>query len=229
MVVALAAAYAVTVIINVVPAFMPPSWSVLAFFLIKYDLPLLLVTIGGAVASSVGRLGLALASRRWGSRLLSRQRRRKLRRLGVWLDEKPRWAIPLVVLLFALGPIPSNAVFIAAGLTGIRLTPVFVGFFVGRAISYTVLDLATRKVVGDFQNLFIGQFHNPLALALDALMLGAVVIFALIDWPKLLHLPDVSEESEEPERDGHGAGREAEEARGALSRPASPRGGRPRG
>src|SRR5438034_6220526 len=117
--VALAVAYAVTILINLLPAFAPPSWSVLAFFLIRYHLPLLLITVGGAAASTIGRLGLAVGTRRWGRRLLSERRRKSMQGLGRWLDAKPRWAVPIVVLLFALGPVPSNAVFIAAGLTGI--------------------------------------------------------------------------------------------------------------
>jgi membrane protein YqaA with SNARE-associated domain len=188
--VALLVAYAVTVLINIAPGFMPPTWAVLAVFLVRYDLPLLVVTLGGAVASTLGRLVLAVGSRRWGTRLLSQRRRRGLRQLGEWLDAKPRWAVPLVVALFALGPVPSNAVFIGAGLTRMRLAPVALGFLVGRAISYTALDLLSRHAASNVRAVFESGWTDPKALVLDALMLAGTVALAFVDWPKLLHVPD---------------------------------------
>jgi membrane protein YqaA with SNARE-associated domain len=214
-------AFVVTGIINVVPAFMPPSWSVLAFFLIQYHLPLLVVTIGGAVASSVGRWLLALGARRWGPKFLSQRRRRGLRQLGTWIDQKPTWAIPVVVMLFALGPVPSNAVFLAAGLTGIRLVPVVAGFFVGRAISYTVLDLLSQKAAGDFKNIFLGGLTDPKTIIVDLAMLGAVVAFAFVDWPKLLHLPDPEGEDASSQALSGGSGHSVSHAR-TRKEPAQP-------
>src|SRR5918912_2441343 len=103
---ALALAYLTAIVVNLLPAFMPPTFLVLAFFLIHYHLPLLPLTIGSAFAAGLGRLGLAVAIRNWGRNLLSRDRRSNLRRLGDWLEAKPRWVITLAVALFTLGPIP---------------------------------------------------------------------------------------------------------------------------
>jgi hypothetical protein len=72
---ALLAAYAVVFVVNLVPAFMPPTWSILAYFLIRFDLPLLPLAVGGALAASSGRCVLALASNRYGRRVLSPGRR----------------------------------------------------------------------------------------------------------------------------------------------------------
>ena len=55
-------AFALVFAINLVPAFMPSSWMVLAFFYIKFDLPLLVLTIGGAIVSGFGRMALAKGS-----------------------------------------------------------------------------------------------------------------------------------------------------------------------
>src|SRR5919199_4773226 len=71
----LALAYLVVFLVNLAPALMPPTWSILAFFLIGYHLPLVPLAVGGALAASAGRLGLALASRPWGPRPLSPERR----------------------------------------------------------------------------------------------------------------------------------------------------------
>src|SRR5438477_600461 len=56
---ALPAAWLTALIINLMPAFMPPTWSVLALFRITTGAPLLPLTVGGAAASAAGRVALA--------------------------------------------------------------------------------------------------------------------------------------------------------------------------
>jgi len=67
-------AWAVALTINVVPAFMPPTWAVLVVFRGAFHLPLLPLTIGGAAMSALGRAGLTLLSRHAGRRLPPAQR-----------------------------------------------------------------------------------------------------------------------------------------------------------
>src|SRR5919197_6625513 len=97
---------AVTFVINVVPALMPPTWSVLAFIVARYDLPLLPLAVAGALASSAGRWVLALGSRRWGPRFLSQERCRRLERLGEWIAAKSRLGPPPPRLPLSLWPLP---------------------------------------------------------------------------------------------------------------------------
>jgi membrane protein YqaA with SNARE-associated domain len=181
--------YALVFIINLVPAFMPPTWSILAFFLIRYHLPLLPLTVGGAVMATSGRVVLALASRRVGSRFLSPSRQAKLRHLGCWLEEKARWAAPLAVLIYSFGPIPSNELFIAAGLTGIRLKPIAAAFFVGRLVSYTFWALAARAAAEHLEDIFSSEERNPIALALQLVGIAILIVILRIDRPRLLKLP----------------------------------------
>ncbi|MBI4493668.1 MAG: hypothetical protein HY690_12830 [Chloroflexi bacterium] len=185
----LAAAYLVAFLVNLVPAFMPPTWSVLAFFLIRFDLPLLPLALGGAVAASAGRLVLALASRRWGRQLLSARQRANLTRLGRWLETRARWAPPLAVLLYSFGPIPSNELFIAAGLAEMRLAPILGAFLAGRIISYTLWAATARMVVERLEDVLAGYWSNVGALALELLALALLVVFTRLDWPRLLRLP----------------------------------------
>ena len=65
----LAVALAVVFAANVVPAFMPPTWAILTTFVVRLGLPLPALVLGGAVAAAAGRTVLALASRRFGTRL----------------------------------------------------------------------------------------------------------------------------------------------------------------
>jgi hypothetical protein len=44
--------------VNIVPAFMPPTWIILAFFYLRYHLNLLPTVIIGAAAATLGRVVL---------------------------------------------------------------------------------------------------------------------------------------------------------------------------
>ena len=55
------AAMALVFVINIVPAFMPATWMALAFFRIKFGLPLLALSIGGSIVAAAGRWALAKA------------------------------------------------------------------------------------------------------------------------------------------------------------------------
>jgi membrane protein YqaA with SNARE-associated domain len=194
----LALAYLVVFLVNLAPALMPPTWSILAFFLIGYHLPLVPLAVGGALAASAGRLGLALASRRWGRRLLSPERRDHLGVLGAWLEERARWAAPLAVLIYSFGPIPSNQLFISAGLTGMRLERIVAAFLVGRLISYTFWVSTAHLAAQRFEDLFAGHLRSGGALALELLSLGLLVVVARLDWRRVL------------DRSGPGRGRAAQ-------------------
>lgn len=186
---ALALAYFIAFIINLVPAFMPPTFTVLAFFLIRYHPPLLLLTIGGAATSTAGRLGLAILTQRFGRRLLSAQHQENLVQLGDWLAAKPHFIVFFATLAFAgIGPIPSNQLFIAAGLTETRLTPILAGFCIGRVINYTALDILTMRAVNNLEGIFVGHLTNIGAVIFELLVLLSIIVFAQISWPRLLHL-----------------------------------------
>jgi membrane protein YqaA with SNARE-associated domain len=185
----MAVALAVTFAINVAPALMPPTWSVLAYFLARYELPLLPLAVAGALASSAGRWVLALGSRRWGPRFLSQERCRRLERLGEWIAAKSRLAAPLAVLAYSFGPIPSNQVFIAAGIARVPLLPIVGAFFVGRVVSYAILAGAASKVVDKLEDVFVGHLTSPSALALEALAVLLLVAMVRVDWLRLLGAP----------------------------------------
>lgn len=184
----LAVAYAIAFVINVFPAFMPATWTVLAFFYVHYKLPLLLLAVGGALFSTLGRLVLAVATRRWGRKIVPAKKRTEIDALGKWLDERPSWQVPLAVFVGSLGPIPSNQLFVAAGLTRTRLAPVAAGFFAGRIISYTLSALAVSKVATSLNTLLRDYWNSPRAWMIQLLSLAALVAFTMIPWRRVLHI-----------------------------------------
>jgi membrane protein implicated in regulation of membrane protease activity len=62
--------------VNLLPAFGPPTWAVLVFFNLNYDLPAVPLVLFGALAAA-GRLVLALGARHFRARF-SPERREKL-------------------------------------------------------------------------------------------------------------------------------------------------------
>jgi membrane protein YqaA with SNARE-associated domain len=182
-------AFAVVFAINVVPAFMPPTWTVVAFFLIVYHSPFWPLCVGCALAATGGRCVLTLISRRWGLKLLSAKQQQNVEVLGDWLNQKSGWSQALAVLVYASGPIPSNQMFISAGLARAKLGPIAAGFFAGRLVSYPFFAATAKGVNDHFGNIFIKEWKDPKFIALELLSIAGVVVFAHIDWPRVLHLP----------------------------------------
>jgi len=172
--------------INLAPAFMPPTWSILAFFAITFELPVLPLAIGGAFAASAGRLALALASRRGGRRFLSHRSRDNLGALGEWIDTKGRLAAPVAMLVYSFGPIPSNQLFIAAGLTTANLVPIVGAFLVGRLLSYTFWVSTAHFAVTRLGDLFAAEFRSAVLVGLQLLAIAALVLFTRVDWRRIL-------------------------------------------
>lgn len=59
-----AIALGVVFAVNLLPAFGPPTWAVLVFFSIDFDLPVAGLVLGGALAAASGRFLLANGARR---------------------------------------------------------------------------------------------------------------------------------------------------------------------
>lgn len=184
----LALAWATVFLINVVPAFMPPTWSVLAFFVIRFDLPLIPLSIGGALAATAGRLALAHGARWLGPRILTAGALRNLADLGEYLQRRQRW-IGLAVLIYSFGPIPSNQLFMAAGLARLDLRTVAGSFLVGRLVSYTAFGYAADRVADSAEDLFLHTFTDAAALLLELASLGILVALVKMPWGRLLSPP----------------------------------------
>lgn len=169
--------------VNLLPAFGPPTWAILVFFKLNWDLPAVALVATGLVAAVAGRVLLALAARRLGHRLPQRY----LDRLGTArraIEGHPRgfWA---VLVLFVVSPLPSAQLFIAAGLLELPLLPLALACALGRVVSLsfyvglaTVAEEQLTRVMGDV-------FGSPLSIALQLALLAAVTALPLVDWARL--------------------------------------------
>jgi len=179
-------------IVNTMPALMPPTWAILAFLHFALGVPALPLAISGAFAAAAGRSVLAVLARRYGTPALAPIRRERLARLGHYLDARARWAAPLAMLVYSFGPIPSNQLFIAAGLARMDLRPITLAFLGGRLLSYPLWIGAAHAAVDRFDELFTGHLTNVPALLIEGLLIALLVLFTRVNWENVVRRFDPS-------------------------------------
>jgi hypothetical protein len=175
----------VVFVVNVMPAFGPPTWIVLVYFRLRHDVPIVPLVVGGALASAAGRFVLASGCRLLGGRLPERKRR-DLEAVGTTLTgpRSARWGL---LALFTLSPLPSTQLFEAAGLTPqIRLVPITIAFFCGRLVTYTIYVTGATLAKASITTLLKDGFGSPWAIALQVVLLGLLAAFVLTPWAKIL-------------------------------------------
>lgn len=172
--------------VNLLPALGPPTWGVLVLFRLHEHLNIAVLVLLGALAAGLGRLLLALTVRHFRQRLPAR-RVNSLRAAGLYLSgHRGRSALGLV--LFALSPLPSAQLFEAAGALEVPLLPVAGAFFAGRLVSYSTYLTAAGLAQASLGDQLKNSLTSWPSLTLQALLLGAVVLLARVDWTK--HLPN---------------------------------------
>jgi hypothetical protein len=182
----LLAAWGVALGINFVPAMMPPTWAVLATFrILQPEVPLLPLTIGGAAMSAVGRVGLALLTRKAGDHLPQTDQA-NARAVGGFLSRHRDWSL-LAVFGLCLGPFPSNALFIAAGLARLRLAEVAVAFFLSRAVADTFWVWTAQKASSSLSGDLRTSLASWQAIAIQIVGLCLVVLVLRLPWAKWLN------------------------------------------
>jgi uncharacterized membrane protein YdjX (TVP38/TMEM64 family) len=171
-------------LLNLLPAFGPPTWAVLVFFHLETDIsPFLLVPVG-ALAAASGRFVLASGTRRLRGRF-SEERRANLEYAREYLVGTRAKAYAGLGL-FALSPVPSAQLFVAAGLLSVRLVPLTVAFFAGRLVSYSLYVAAASAAASSFESLLGDSLRSPLGVAAQVAMLLALVALMRIDWARLI-------------------------------------------
>lgn len=177
----LALAFAIAFSINLVPAFMPTTWMVLAFFRLQFGLPILPLTIGGALFSGLGRILLARGTTALNRRLLRRDG--SIEDVKTYLDQRRNY-VGAATFLYCLAPLPTNTLFVAAGIVEVSLLRVMVGFWAGRAVADTFYVWTTDRVFDSFSSIFEQYYSDWLAVALQALSLCGALALLLVPWPR---------------------------------------------
>jgi membrane protein YqaA with SNARE-associated domain len=170
--------------VNLLPAFGPPTWAVLVFFRLNSDLAAVPLVLLGALAAAAGRLALATASRRFRGRF-SPKRLESLEAAEEVLAGSRGKALAGLGL-FALSPVPSAQLFVAAGLLRVPLVPLTAAFFAGRLVSYSLYVGAASAARGSLGSVMTDAFASPFGVAMQLVMLLLLVLLVRVDWARVL-------------------------------------------
>ena len=177
--------FAVVFLLNIIPAFAPPTWMALSWIgLSRLFGDPFQVALTSALAATAGRLVLARLSH-----LVIRQRfmkgpaRDNIDAIKYRIDRRRTQTFG-VFLLYAFSPFPSNYLFIAYGLTSLPLWLIAVPFFIGRCASYSFFVFATSElskhlVLEATETL---AYFGAYFVISQVLLLGTVWLFARVDW-----------------------------------------------
>lgn len=171
--------------INLLPAFGPPTWSIIVLYGLNSEIPVPLLVLTGAVAAASGRLVLAYGCRYF-SRFFSEKTKTNLAVARAAIERR-RHNMIIGLGLFAISPLPSAQLFMAVGLARIPLLGFTAAFFAGRTLSYAFYAFTARRIqetnIGD---VIKGSLTSPWGIALQLVMLGMVFALTRIDWAKRL-------------------------------------------
>ncbi len=175
--------FLILVAVNAAPLFMPPTWIILSsFHALDASLDPLVLALVGATGATLGRMALKRASGLF-RRFAGGGQKSNLDVIGRYLNEK-RYGYALASFLFAATPLPSNMLFVAYGLMNARSIGLYLGFWLGRVLSYYVMISISNIVLVPFLQLFEDKLTG--ILLADGIGVGIVVLFASINWTLLL-------------------------------------------
>jgi membrane protein YqaA with SNARE-associated domain len=181
--------FAIVLGINLMPAFGPPTWSVIVLYGLQSDQPVPAIVLTAASAAALGRFLLAHGFRLIGDRL-SDETRANLAAARAAVEQNRRNAI-LALGLFALSPVPSAQLFEAAGLARVKLLGFTAAFFVGRTISYSIYALGAYGIRNsNLGDVFVDHLTSPVGIAIQVGMILLLVLFARLDWARILAKKD---------------------------------------
>ena len=169
--------------INASPILMPPSWIVLtSFYLIDPTLNIVLLAAVGATGATLGRFFLKRISELF-RKFVGEEQKSNLDLIGDYLNKK-KYGYLIASFLFGATPLPSNILFITYGLMRAKNIGIYVGFWIGRTISYIIMIYFGNAVLSPFLEMFEDRFTG--ILLIDGVGIGLIVLFACINWTVLL-------------------------------------------
>ena len=168
----------------IIPLPLFPSWVVVAYMVVEFDLRLWLAILIGALGTMVGRVILVAVSRVAGHRLLGRWSQENMGYLHSKL-ENAAGDLGIAVLLGASPP-PAGVLFVLAGLMRVKLWLVAASVFIGRTIGYWIsvggTSVAAGALAAQLRDV-VGPWSVILAVAI---VVGVLALAIHIDYRALI-------------------------------------------
>jgi membrane protein YqaA with SNARE-associated domain len=175
-------------LLNLIPIFGPPTWTVLAFVAFAYPIPSIPLFVFAALCgSTLGRIILTLSSKHiLRNHLLHTKYRINMDRLKKHLDKRPYFS-SIVFFVEAFTPLPSDQFFIAYGLTGMKLRYAIIPFFIARVFTYSfwayTSSQLSRNLVQTFN--FMSFLTLPFIIG-EICIIILLYYFVKVDWDYLI-------------------------------------------
>jgi len=139
--------------VNAAPLLMPPTWIVLSsFYALDPTLDPIWLALVGATGATIGRFILKRISHLF-RRIIGSQQKNNLDIIGNFLNKR-KFGYVLTSFVFAATPLPSNMLFVAYGLMRAKSIGLYIGFWIGRVISYYIMVSISQVVLLSFLHIF---------------------------------------------------------------------------
>ena len=176
--------FTATFLVDVLPFFGPPAWTVIVIIQVKFDLNIWLVLIIGVIGSTIGRYTLSCYIPWLSEKFLKVQKNEDLKYIGSRLAKKG-WRIQLFVLLYTLMPLPTTPLFTAAGIAKIKSIHFIPAFFIGKFLS-DMFMVFTGDYVAHKIGSIAGGFISWQSITGTILGIILLCLVMFINWRKLL-------------------------------------------
>jgi len=169
--------------VNASPILMPPSWIILtSFYLLDPTLNVVLLAMVGATGATIGRFFLKRISGLF-RKFVGEEQKSNLDMIGDYLNKK-KYGYLIASFLFGATPLPSNVLFITYGLMRAKSVSIYIGFWIGRTISYILMIYFGNAVLTPFLEIFEDRLIG--ILLIDGVGIGLIILFASINWTVLI-------------------------------------------
>ncbi len=169
--------------INASPILMPPSWIVLtSFYLLDPNLNIVLLSVVGATGATIGRYVLKKISGLF-RKFVAEEQKSNLDIIGDYLNRK-KFGYLIASFLFGATPLPSNMLFITYGLMKAKSIGIYIGFWIGRVLSYIIMIYFGNAVLKPFLEIFEDRLVG--ILLVDVAGIVVIIFFASINWSLLI-------------------------------------------
>lgn len=176
----LALLLAIAFAMNIVPVLGPPLWTVVTFFALQSDIPIVPTVVLATFAAGLGRIVLALIAKKLG-RSLVRMQQADVDEIADLLRRRRTHLLPAALVYSTV--LPTSWMFMAAGIIGAPLRPIFLGYWFSRAAIDTFLVLSARTAS---EELIRDAVLGPTALVAQAFGILTFFLFLRLPWVRWL-------------------------------------------
>ena len=173
-----------SLIVDIVPFPLPPAFTVMVFFQIRFDLNIWWVIVFGVIGSILGRFILTLYIPKISKRIFTDGKNEDIHLLGSKMNNN-KWKSMSFILIYSLMPMPTTPLFIASGMARMKTIYIIPPFIIGKFTSDMVAVFLGKYAAENTSELLSGliSWKTITGLVVGILL---IVVIIYIDWRSLL-------------------------------------------